>query len=288
MTPKVTIIIPTLNEAEHISACLASMEAQDYPADLLDVIVVDNGSTDGTVDLAKSAGVQVLEEPRKSAYWARNLGIENTTSDWIAFTDADCLADPGWITNLVQCADQTGAMLVGGLIRYEMVTDTLGNRLLIEKHQPDHLRTTIEQHHGVAGGNMFVCRRMFSELGLFNVIAWGSDIDYSRRVAALGHRVSFAENAVVSHQCDLSNWEYWRRSFETRYGQVLLFDERRGLGAAIRNIVSLPWRPGFRSGSQRFRSDAIAPANAVIDWVYRWVNRWMEFIGEQYAIVTKS
>ena len=227
-------------------------------------------------------------EPRKSAYWARNLGIENTSSDFLAFTDADCLADRDWLANLVTTAIDQDASVVGGMIQYEMVHDTLGNRLLIESHSAEQIRLNIEKHHSVAGGNMFVRRDAFDSLGLFNVIAWGSDIEFSQRVAAAGKTVAFAEHAVVRHQCDLSSWEYWRRSYETRYGQVLLFDRRAGFAAAIRNIAKLPWKPGLRSGRQRFATDSIPPAPMITDWLYRWGNRWMEFIGEQSALLTKK
>ncbi|MEO1524572.1 MAG: glycosyltransferase [Planctomycetota bacterium] len=287
-TPFITVLIPTLNESAHIETCLSSIQQQSYPQDRFEIVVVDNGSSDTTPDLVRAMDVRLLSEPRRSAYWARNLGIENTSGEWLAFTDADCLADPNWLSNLNARANETDAWLVGGLIAYEMVTDTLGNRLLMETHQPDHLRTTIEKHHSVAGGNMFVRREAFEKLGLFNVIGWGSDIEYSRRVAAAGHTVAFAENAVVTHQCDLSNWEYWRRSYETRYGQILLFDDRKGIRAAFRNCARLPWRPGLRSGTHRFHSESVARAGFVSDWLYRWGNRWMEFFGEQVALLTKS
>ena len=97
-----------------------------------------------------------------------------------------------------------------------MVTDTLGNRLLIETHGAEQIRFNIEQCHRVAGGNMLVRRSAFEKLGLFDVIAWGSDIEFSQRAAESGMVVAFADDAIVKHQCDLSNWEYWRRSFETR------------------------------------------------------------------------
>ena len=286
--PTITVVIPALNEQQHIDACLDSLHSQSYPSDRYSVVVVDNGSTDKTPEMVQAKGVRLLHEPRKSAFWARNLAIENSESDWLAFTDADCLADRDWLTNLVRCASGRDAMLVGGLISYDMVFDTLGNRLLMETHQPDQLRRTIEDHHSVASGNMFVRRDAFEMHGLFNVIAWGSDIDFSKRIAEQNHVVAFAEDAMVTHQCDLSNWEYWRRSFETRYGQVLLFDQRQGWLAAARNFVSIPWRPGFRGGVNRYSTEEIKKAPAISDWLYRWVNRWMEFFGEQMALIKKT
>jgi len=285
--PFVTILIPALNEEAHIESCLRSLKRQTYPAERFEIVVVDNGSTDTTRELVKRSNARLLQESRKSAYWARNLGIENTRGDFLAFTDADCRADPAWISNLVQCAQRQNAAVVGGLIEYVMISDTLGNRLLIETHRPEHVRRNIERFHSVAGGNMLVRRSAFEQLGLFNVIAWGSDIDFSQRAAMAGLNVAFCHDAIVQHQCDLSSVAYWRRSFETRFGQVLLFDERRGIVEAVKNLKRLPWKPGLRSGRGRYQSEQISAAPWITDWLYRWGNRWMEFFGEQTALLKK-
>lgn len=288
MLPFVTVLIPALNESAHILKCIESLENQNYPSERFELIIIDNGSVDQTPELVRAAGIRLLHEERKSAYWARNLGIQETTGDYLAFTDADCLVDEAWLTNLVACATEKEAAVVGGLIEYEMVCDTLGNRLLIETHSADQIRINIEKFNSVAGGNMLVSRDAFESLGLFNVIAWGSDIEFSQRAAAAGRTVAFAEDAIVYHQCDLSSWEYWRRSYETRYGQILLFDDRGGVLEAIKNFVNLPWKPGFRSGRDRYRSESVRPAPAVVDWMYRWGKRWMEFAGEEAALLTKA
>ena len=286
--PFITVLIPALNESAHIAACLDSIKSQTYPKTQFEIVVIDNGSTDDTPAIVESRDVRLLHESRKSAYWARNLGIQETQGDFLAFTDADCIADPDWLANLAARAEAADAAVVGGLIRYEMVNDTMGNRLLIETHDEDQIRINIEKSKSVAGGNMFVRRDTFDRLGLFNVIAWGSDIEFSKRADAAGLNVVFAADAVVKHQCDLSNWEYWRRSFETRYGQILLFDSRGGYFDALSNFRKLPWKPGLRSGRNRFRSDTHRPASALTDWIYRWGNRWMEFIGEQTALMKKT
>ena len=285
--PTIAVLIPAFNEAVHIGACLQSLAQQNYPNNRFEVVVIDNGSTDDTAKLVQDAGVRLLHEKRKSAYWARNLGIESTASDWVALTDSDCIADRNWLSNLVKCARANDAMIVGGLTVYEMLTDTMGNRLLIETHQPEQLRSTIENSHCVAGGNMFVKRAAFDQYGLFKVVRSGSDIEFSKRVHKNGHAVFFAEDAIIRHQCDLSDREYLRRSFRIRYGQAMHSQRSGGLTAAIKNLRNLPWRPGFRSGRSATLISELPKVSPVKDWLYRWANRWMGFLGEQYGLLTK-
>ncbi|MEO1615685.1 MAG: glycosyltransferase, partial [Planctomycetota bacterium] len=229
---RITVVVPALNEEVHLAQCIESLENQSYPGDKVQIIVVDNGSTDRTCEIVEASSATLLRETRRSAYWARNLAIENSESTWLAFTDADCIVEPQWLEQLHQRARETDAWIVGGLTKYKILRDSMGNRLLYETHLPEQLRATIEKHHCVAGGNMFVKRSAFDSFGLFRVIRSGSDIELSRRLATNGYPSAFAENAIVHHQCDLSNWEYLRRSFRIRYGQRMHSEQPRGIKAA--------------------------------------------------------
>jgi cellulose synthase/poly-beta-1,6-N-acetylglucosamine synthase-like glycosyltransferase len=96
-TPSVTVVIPALNEEDFIERCLTAVKCLDYPQKLLKVIVADNGSTDKTREIALQYTAAVLDVPRKSIAHTRNVGAEQSTSDIIAFIDADIVVHPSWL-----------------------------------------------------------------------------------------------------------------------------------------------------------------------------------------------
>ena len=103
---KVTVIVPVLNGERFVAAALESVlsQSREMPELELEVIVVDNGSEDGTVPLLErdfSGRVHLLREPRRGIAHARNAGLERATAPLIAFLDADDLWMPGKLA--LQC-----------------------------------------------------------------------------------------------------------------------------------------------------------------------------------------
>lgn len=100
--PKISIAIPTYNEEENISRCLSSVFEQDYPVDLLEVFVLDGGSTDRTVELAKQYPIIYLFNEKRDAESAKVLGLSQATGDLFFYLDADLdLACKDWFHRLL-------------------------------------------------------------------------------------------------------------------------------------------------------------------------------------------
>ncbi len=98
---RLSVIIPTLNEEARLAACLAALADQSEPVD--EIIVVDNGSTDGTAELAHAArGVRVLAEPNRGVSYSRNTGFGAAEGDLLARIDADTIVTPGWAAAIRQ------------------------------------------------------------------------------------------------------------------------------------------------------------------------------------------
>src|SRR5712691_9076065 len=103
----VSVVVPILNAIRTLPSCLAAIERLDPKP--LEILLVDNGSSDGTLVLLhdfardhRSFDVKVLEQPRRGAAAARNTGFQAAKGDVIAFIDSDCAPEPTWLTYLVE------------------------------------------------------------------------------------------------------------------------------------------------------------------------------------------
>jgi glycosyltransferase involved in cell wall biosynthesis len=105
--PFVSVIVPTYNRASLLKRLLESLREQTYPADKFEVLVVDDGSTDETPqvveEFARSApfAVRYFRQPRKGPAAARNLGIQQSRGEIVAFVDSDVTVAKDWLTNAV-------------------------------------------------------------------------------------------------------------------------------------------------------------------------------------------
>jgi len=104
--PKVSIIIPTYNSEKTLFQCLKSVYSQSYP--FYEVIIVDNYSTDGTLDIAKKFGAKIIQAKSNPAT-ARNIGIANSTGKYVLFLDADQILSPSVTKECVEKCEKEEA-----------------------------------------------------------------------------------------------------------------------------------------------------------------------------------
>src|SRR5688572_4347661 len=114
--PAVSIVVPVYNGAAILGRCLGAAQAQDYPGQF-EVIVVDNGSTDRSHAVATEIeGVCVVNCRRRGPAAARNYGVRAARFELIAFTDADCVPEKGWLRGLVAGLTLDDAAVGGDLL----------------------------------------------------------------------------------------------------------------------------------------------------------------------------
>lgn len=115
--PAVSIVIPVKNDKVRLRRLLESLRALDYPSKNLEILVVDNGSSDGTLETAEDfREARVLIEPAPGSYAARNRGIRESRHSLIAFLDSDCIVSPSWLKEMIGalCADARIGAVAGG------------------------------------------------------------------------------------------------------------------------------------------------------------------------------
>ncbi|MEK6276720.1 MAG: glycosyltransferase [Actinomycetota bacterium] len=201
--PFVSVVIPVLNGERTLGDCLVSVLRNDYPADRREVLVVDNGSTDRTAEIIRSFPVRCLRAPRRGAARARNRGIEASSGEIIAFTDADCLASTGWLRELVNCfdAEEVGGV-AGEVLPYPPRTSAERYAARIRHLSPErYLRRPIFPFAVTA--NLAFRRQVFDLVGLMDPRSprGGESTDFCTRFfRGTGLQLRLASRAAVFHR----------------------------------------------------------------------------------------
>lgn len=100
--PEVSVIIPTYNVAPTLRKCLLSIRKQDYPKDKIEVLVIDDASTDNTVKIARELGAKVLFNGQRNTEIGKSIGLQNAKNDFILFMDGDnALPTKDWLKRIV-------------------------------------------------------------------------------------------------------------------------------------------------------------------------------------------
>jgi len=200
--PEVAVIVPVRDGAATIGRCVDALLGLDYPAGARTIVVVDNGSTDGTRALLAGRPVTVVREDAvQSSYAARNRGVAATTAPLLAFTDADCEPAPGWLAALVAPFADPDVGGVAGRI------EPLSSDSPIERYQARHAIVAERAFaHPVLPfaqtANAAYRRTVFARVGGFEPrLVFGGDLDFSWRMQReAGLRLAFAPDALVRHR----------------------------------------------------------------------------------------
>lgn len=161
-TATVSVVIPAFNRASLIVRSVRS--ALDQERSPLEVIVVDDGSTDDTAAVVEAIGdprVRLVQQPNRGVSAARNVGVAAAQGDYVVFLDSDDVAKPGWLSSLLGLAEQRHAAVVFSSIeRQDPSDDTKHTR---EPHYP-----TGEMRSVYLPGAFMVERSVFAEVGGFD------------------------------------------------------------------------------------------------------------------------
>lgn len=198
--PRVSVIIPVRDDPR-LAACLDAVLQQTYRADLVEVVVADNGSSTPVAEsFAHLSGIRWASEPAGGSYAARNAAVRVSTGTVLAFTDADCLPEPSWLEESV-AALAAGADIVAGHV--EVYARDSRRPHPVEAYELVHAFPQ-EVYAGCRGAsvtaNMVTTRAAFDTAGPFRAELYsGADIEWSQRANALGMRTVYCRTAAVRH-----------------------------------------------------------------------------------------
>ena len=118
--PSVAVIVPAYNAEATIDDCVRSLLELRYPPERAELRIVDNGSSDGTIDALSRYRdrIVLMRERKRGAAAARNAGVAGTRAEIVAFTDADCVVDPDWLERVVAPLEDARVAVAGGTIHH--------------------------------------------------------------------------------------------------------------------------------------------------------------------------
>ncbi|MEW5722717.1 MAG: mycofactocin biosynthesis glycosyltransferase MftF, partial [Thermodesulfobacteriota bacterium] len=241
--PKVSVIIPVFNRPRDLENCLASLFDLDWPAEKLEIIVVDDASTDDTPEIARRFPVTLLRAARRQgASRCRNQGAAAAGGDILCFLDSDCTAARDWLIELVSVFKDREVGAVGGSVesqtdrtrldRYEQVkSPLLMGRVSRDSRNGDRF-------FYVPSCNLAVRRELFTALGGFREdMEVGEDVDFCWRLTDGGFVLEYRPSARVFHRHRNRLKAFCGRRFDYGTSEPLLQDRRRG---RMKNLVVRP------------------------------------------------
>ncbi len=217
--PRVSVVVCAYQAERTLAECLDSLRRLRYPS--FEVVVVDDGSTDGTRAIAsRYDGFRVIAQENRGLSAARNAGILAATGEIVAFTDADCAVDPDWLTFLVRRLLSEDFAGVGGPNLPPPEEEWVAACVARAPGGPTHVLVTDQEAEHIPGCNMAFWRERLLEVGLFDPVfrSAGDDVDLCWRLQNRGEKLGFAAAALVWHRRRHTVRAYLRQ--QGGYGQA--------------------------------------------------------------------
>lgn len=243
---RVSVVIPTWNEAESIAELVRKVQSQAGPGITVEVVVSDDGSTDGTVAAARSAGAVVVERPAGAPAGnpaaARNRGASASSGDPIVFLDADCTPADNWLATLLARHD-AGEVIVGGSLDRPPGLSTTARLDYYCGWYHVHSRRPAGPVSNHPPGNLSIRRSAFFATSGFSErqpLAYAhEELVLQSQLARAGHPVWFEPRAVAYHHNRPGFGNLLRRNYRWAYSAI---GAKAETGAArLAGLYRHPW-----------------------------------------------
>lgn len=223
----VSIIIPAYNGEATLAECLKACLAQTVS--VVEVIVIDDGSTDNTATIAQDFDVTYIRQENAGPAAARNHGARVASGDVIALTDSDCIPELNWIEKLMSGFDAESVVAVGGTYGIANETSALA-RMIHEEIQIRHEKFG-ETVDFLGSFNVAYKRDTFLEVGGFDEdfrAASGEDNDLAYRLHDNGGIMRFVSSAIVNHYHPEKLLPYLRTQMNHGFWRMKLYAKHPG------------------------------------------------------------
>ncbi|MFT8887741.1 MAG: glycosyltransferase [Ethanoligenens sp.] len=256
--PTVSIVIVNLNGLRHLDECFKSIQRLDYPKDKVEVVMVDNGSTDGSVEFMrkKYSWVKLIRNSKNEGFAKpSNDGARAATGEYVAFLNNDMRVHRRWLAELVHSIEANQATCAGSVIlnwNGELLDFAGGSMTFYGMGFQYHFHEPVKQIEAqlsqdkdlffACGGAMLVNRQVFLEVGGFDedFFAYFEDSDLGWRLNTLGHRVVLSAKSRVNHKHHSTGATFARERMRYLYFRNSLYTIYKNSSDAMLNKAFWP------------------------------------------------
>lgn len=252
---RVSVVAIAYNIEDGIEPCLNSILKQDFSD--YEVIVVDDGSTDGTAERARKYPVRLIRQSNRGIAGARNAGADVSQSEILIFLDGDCTVEKNFITRMVEPLSQAQVGMTQGYIDIAN-PGSLTAQLIFTKAR--YVFRNLEYLDFSWGGCVAIRKNLFERLGRFGeLIKFVEDDDLAYRMMDQGYKICLAKEAKFFHPFPESLWKHLVRNartarwmvrliggtgrFTTRHGSLAEYSRLLLHGLTLLALIVVPWTP---------------------------------------------
>lgn len=233
----VSLIIPIRNEAVYIDACIAAATAQDYPPDLIEIVVVDGDSDDGTPAIIqrwadRDRRIRVLRNPKRLMIPGLNLGLSHTSASYVGYVNGHSFPPPDYVRRCIALLDQQGAWGVGGT--YDRVaTRPLQRAIARAQSHPFGVGDAVHNYGNEAQWAETVFpgfwpRWVFERVGPFDErMLYNEDNELSHRIRSAGGRLWYEPSIRIGYSPRTTLRGLFRQYFNYGAGKIAVFRQHR-------------------------------------------------------------
>lgn len=232
---KYSIIIPSFNRADEIKELVRSIQNLRYDRNKFEVLIVDDGSTDNTIEFLKKYQEEAnytltyCSQNNQGPGAARNKGMQEANGDFFIFIDSDCTVPESWLSEINTALNDNKADAFGG-------PDTYRDEFPAILKAINYSMTSFITTGGLRGKkgkklakfyprsfNMGISRQIIKKIGGFGSLRHGQDIEFSNRIIKSGAKIVFVANAPVYHKRRTNIRRFYKQVFNWGVARINLY-----------------------------------------------------------------